>query len=98
RTPVVAPVTPDVSIIHAQRADRAGNVQLWGVLGVQREAILAARRSLVTVEEVVPELPPVPGAVVLPAWTVSAIAVAPGGAAPAYAQGFSRRDEDFYTE
>jgi glutaconate CoA-transferase subunit A len=96
--PVVAPIQPDVAIIHAQRADRAGNVQLWGVLGVQREAVLASRRSLVTVEEIVPELPRVPGAVVLPAWTITAVALAPGGSAPSYAQGFSHRNEDFYME
>ena len=62
----VPALNPDVSIVHAQRADRSGNVQLWGILGVQKEAVLAAKRSLVTVEEVVDELTPVPGAIVLP--------------------------------
>ncbi|GAB3803168.1 CoA transferase subunit A [Micromonospora zhanjiangensis] len=87
---------PDVTVVHAQRADRAGNVQMWGITGVQKEAVLAAHRSLVTVEEVVDELPPVPGQVVLPGWAVTAVAVVPGGAHPSYAQGFSHRDNDFY--
>jgi glutaconate CoA-transferase subunit A len=87
---------PDVTVIHAQRADRAGNVQLWGITGVQKEAVLAARRSVVTVEEIVDELSPRPGAVVLPAWTVSYVAAAPGGAHPSYALDYSVRDNDFY--
>jgi len=95
-TPVVAPIRPDVAIIHAQRADRAGNVQLWGVQGVQREAVLASRRSLVTVEEIVDELPSQPGAVMLPAWTVTRVLPVPGGTWPSYAQGFNHRDEEFY--
>jgi glutaconate CoA-transferase subunit A len=88
----------DVTIVHAQRADRAGNVQLWGILGIQKEAVLAARRSLVTVEEIVEELEPVPGAVVLPTWAVTAVAEAPGGAHPSYAQGYSERDNGYYRE
>src|SRR3982074_1294620 len=78
----VPALNPDVTIVHAQRADRAGNVQLWGIAGVQKEAVLAAKRSLVTVEEIVDALTPVPGAVVLPAWVLDAVAVAPRGAAP----------------
>jgi glutaconate CoA-transferase subunit A len=92
----VAALNPDVTVIHAQRADRAGNVQLWGLLGVQKEAVLAADRVLVTVEEVVDELSPVPGAITLPAWVVDAVAVVPGGAHPSYAAGYSSRDNDFY--
>ena len=92
----VPAINPDVAIVHAQRADRRGNVQLWGLTGVQKEAVLAARRSLVTVEEVVDRLDPVPGAVVLPDWVVSAVAVAPGGARPSYAQGYYDRDNDAY--
>src|SRR5689334_16549343 len=76
----VPALNPDVAVIHAQRADRKGNVQLWGITGVQKEAVLAARRSLVTVEEVVDVLEPHPGAIVLPTWVVTAVAVAPGGA------------------
>ncbi|MFD7658870.1 CoA transferase subunit A [Actinosynnema sp. NPDC059797] len=96
RLTAVPAVNPDVAIIHAQRADRAGNVQLWGLLGVQKEAVLAAARSLVTVEEVVDELTPVPGAVVLPSWAVTRVAEVPGGAHPSYAQGYSERDNDYY--
>jgi glutaconate CoA-transferase subunit A len=87
---------PDVGIVHAQRADRRGNVQLWGILGVQKEVVLAAARSIVTVEEVVEELEPRPGAIVLPSWTLDAVALAPGGAHPSYAHGFYERDNDFY--
>jgi len=92
----VPALRPDVTVIHAQRADRAGNVQMWGIVGVQKEAVLAARRSLVTVEEVVDTLEPRPGAVVLPTWAVTAVAVAPGGTHPSYADGYSVRDNDFY--
>ncbi|HLU32398.1 MAG TPA: CoA-transferase [Natronosporangium sp.] len=98
RLTAVAALRPDVTIIHAQRADRAGNVQLWGITGVQKEAVLAAQRSLVTVEEVVDELDPRPGAVVLPAWVVTAIAVVPGGARPSYAQGYYDRDNGYYQQ
>jgi glutaconate CoA-transferase subunit A len=93
----IAALNPDVSIVHAQRADREGNVQLWGITGVQKEAVLAASRSLVTVEEIVDELAPVPGAVVLPTWAVTAVAPAPRGAHPSYAQGYYERDNDYYT-
>jgi len=92
----VAAIRPDVAVIHAQRADRAGNVQLWGIAGVQKEAVLASQRSIVTVEEVVDDLEPRPGAVVLPAWTVSYVALVPGGAHPSYALGYSARDNDYY--
>jgi glutaconate CoA-transferase, subunit A len=88
----------DVAVVHAQRADRAGNVQLWGIIGIQKEAVLGARRSLVTVEEVVDELEPLPGAIVLPSWAVTAVAEVPGGAHPSYAQGYSDRDNDYYRE
>ena len=92
----VAALRPDVAVIHAQRADRTGNVQLWGITGVQREAVLASARSVVTVEEIVDELDPRPGAVVLPGWTVTFVARAPGGAHPSYALGYSVRDNDYY--
>ena len=87
---------PDVGIVHAQQADRRGNVQLWGITGVQKEVVLASARSLVTVEEVVDELELRPGGVVLPAWVVDAVALAPGGAHPSYAHGYYDRDNDFY--
>jgi glutaconate CoA-transferase subunit A len=86
----------DVAVVHAQRADRDGNVQLWGITGVQKEAVLAARRSLVTVEEVVDELDLRPDAMVLPSWTVSCVAAVPGGAHPSYAQGYYDRDNAYY--
>ena len=92
----VAALRPDVAVIHAQRADRTGNVQLWGITGVQREAVLASARSVITVEEIVDDLDPRPGAVVLPGWTVTFVARAPGGAHPSYALGYSARDNDYY--
>lgn len=93
----VPALRPDVAIVHAQRADRAGNVLIEGIVGVQKEAILAAARSLVTVEEVVDDLRPGgPNAVVLPAWAIDAIAVTPRGAEPSYAHGYYRRDNSSY--
>jgi glutaconate CoA-transferase subunit A len=92
----VPALNPDVGIVHAQRADRRGNVQIWGITGVQKEVVLASRRSLVTVEEIVDTLEPVPGAVVLPSWAVTAVAVAPRGAYPSYAQGYYDRDNSAY--
>jgi glutaconate CoA-transferase subunit A len=96
RLTAVAALRPDVAVIHAQRADRAGNVQFWGITGVQKEAVLASTRSVVTVEEIVEVLDPRPGAVVLPTWAVGYVALAPGGAHPSYALGYSVRDNDFY--
>jgi glutaconate CoA-transferase subunit A len=94
----VPAINPDVAVIHAQRADRKGNVQLWGITGVQKEAVLSSKRSLVTVEEVVDELEPRPGAVVLPTWVVTAVAEVPGGARPSYAAGYYDRDNTFYKD
>jgi glutaconate CoA-transferase, subunit A len=93
---VVPPLRPDVAIVHAQRADRDGNVQLWGIVGVQKEAVLAADRSLVTVEEVVERLDPRPDAIVLPSWAVTRVSVVPEGARPSYALGYYDRDNDAY--
>ena len=92
----VRALRPDVTIIHAQRADRMGNVQLWGITGVQKEAVLAADRALATVEELVDDLDHRPGDVVIPGWAVDLVAVAPGGAAPSYAHGYYERDNDAY--
>lgn len=89
-------VRPDVTVIHAQKADRRGNVLLWGILGVQKEAVLAAKRSIITVEEIVDDLEAPPNACVLPAWALSAVCPVPGGAYPSYAQGYSERDNRFY--
>ncbi len=96
RLAAVPALRPDVGIVHAQQADRKGNVQLWGITGVQKEAVLSSARSIVTVEELVEELVPRPGGIVLPAWVVDAVCVAPGGAHPSYAHGYYERDNDFY--
>jgi glutaconate CoA-transferase subunit A len=96
RLTAVAALNPDVAVIHAQQADRAGNVMLWGITGVQKEAVLASRRSIVTVEEIVDRLEPRPGSVVLPGWVVSAVAPVRNGAHPSYAHDYSVRDNAFY--
>src|SRR5712692_398360 len=87
---------PDVGIVHAQQADHQGNVQLWGILGVQKEVVLASSRSIVTVEEIVDELEPRPGGIVLPHWVIDTVCLAPHGAHPSYAHGYYDRDNDFY--
>jgi glutaconate CoA-transferase subunit A len=92
----VPAVNPDVTILHAQRADRHGNVAIDGIIGAAREAALAASKLLVTVEQVVDELPPAMNNVVLPHFTVTAVSHCPGGAWPSYAQGHYARDNDFY--
>ena len=92
----VPALRPDVAVVHAQQADRSGNVALWGIVGIQREAILSARRSIVTVEEVVDELAPHPHQIVLPSVALDAIAVVPGGAYPSYAHDYYPRDNAFY--
>jgi glutaconate CoA-transferase subunit A len=98
RVSAVKAINPDVAVIHAQQADRRGNVMLWGLAGVQKEAVLAAKRAIVTVEELVDELEPRPHSVFLPAWVLDAIVVLPGGAWPSYADGYSVRDNAFYSE
>jgi glutaconate CoA-transferase, subunit A len=110
-TPTIAPITcpftgeelmavpalnPDVAIIHAQQADRRGNVAIWGITGIQKEAVLSAERAIVTVEEVVDSFEPRPFQVVLPSVAVDAIAVEPNGAHPSYADGYYDRDNAFY--
>lgn len=92
----VPAINPDVTILHAQRADRRGNVAITGITGAAREAGLAATRLLVTVEEIVEELPPAMNDVVLPHFVVTAVSHCPGGAWPSYAQGHYARDNDFY--
>jgi glutaconate CoA-transferase, subunit A len=94
----VPAIRPDVGIVHAQRSDAAGNVQLWGISGVQKEVVLASSRSIVTVEEIVERLDPRPNAVFLPSWAITAVSVAPGGALPSYAHGYYDRDNAFYVE
>lgn len=92
----VPAVRPDVTVIHAQKADRKGNVLIWGIVGVQKEAVLAAKRSIVTVEEIVDRLDAPSNACVLPSWVVSAVCLVPRGAYPSYAQGYYERDNKFY--
>jgi len=94
----VPALNPDVSIIHAQQSDRAGNVLLRGIVGAQKEAALAARLLIVTVEEIVERLDTHMNSIVLPHWIVSAVAHAPRGAYPAYAQGYYARDNAFYQD
>ncbi|MCC2690365.1 MAG: 3-oxoadipate--succinyl-CoA transferase subunit [Rhizobiaceae bacterium] len=95
----VPALRPDVTFIHAQKASRRGDVLIEGIIGVQKEAVLAARRAVVTVEEVVDDFDGLhPNLTVLPAWTVTAIAVVPGGSHPSYAHGFYDRDNAAYLE
>lgn len=89
-------LTPDVTVLHAQQADREGNVLLRGIVGACREAAQAARTLVVTVEEVVDQLDAPMNAFVIPAWQVAAVAVVPGGAYPSYALGCYARDNAFY--
>lgn len=94
----VPAINPDVTVIHAQQADRRGNIGMWGITGVQREVALAADRLVVTVEEMVDDLEATgPNHVVLPHWTVDAIALVPEGSHPSYSMGYTERDNAFYT-
>jgi glutaconate CoA-transferase subunit A len=96
----VPPLRPDVAILHAQRADEDGNVQVWGLSGVQREAAFASRRVIVTVEEIVPReiVRADPNRTLVPGLVVSAVCPVPYGAHPSYAQGYYDRDTEFYVE
>jgi glutaconate CoA-transferase subunit A len=98
RLAAVAALRPDIAIVHAQQADRQGNIMIWGITGVQKEAILASASVLVTVEEIVDKLLPRPGAIQLPSYTIDLIALVPGGAWPSYASGYYDRDNDFYVK
>jgi len=98
RLAAVPALNPDVTILHAQRADRAGNVALQGIVGAMKEAAMAASRVIVTVEEIVDVLPPAMNAIVLPHWVVSAVVHCPGGAYPSYAHGYYTRDNAFYQQ
>lgn len=93
----VPAIRPDVAFIHAQKADRKGNVLVEGIVGIQKEAVLAAKRAVVTVEEVVDDFDDLhPNLCILPAWTVTAISVVPGGAHPSYTHGYYARDNAAY--
>jgi glutaconate CoA-transferase subunit A len=96
----VPALRPDVTVVHAQRADREGNAQVWGLLGVQKEAAFASKRVIVVAEELVPE--PViradPNRTLIPGIIVSAVVVEPWGAHPSFAQGYYDRDNGFYVQ
>src|SRR6187399_2177179 len=96
----VPPLKPDVTIVHAQRADSAGNTQVWGLLGCQKEAAFAADRLIVVVEELVDEsvIRADPNRTIIPGLIVDAVVVEPMGAHPSYAQGYYDRDNAFYLE
>ena len=94
----VPALNPDVTIVHAQRADADGNTQIWGLVGVQREAAFASERVIVVVEELVDEqlIRSDPNRTAIPGMVVDAVVVEPWGAHPSYAQGYYDRDNDFY--
>ena len=96
----VPALNPDVTIVHAQRADAQGNTQIWGLLGVQKEAAFASQRVIVVVEELVDEsvIRSDPNRTLIPAAIVNAVVVEPWGAHPSYAQGYYDRDNDFYLD
>ena len=96
RIATVPAINPDVTILHAQAADRRGNVLIQGIVGAQKEAALAASTLIVTVEEIVESLAAPMNAIVLPHWVVTAIAHVPMGAYPSYAHGYYARDNAFY--
>lgn len=95
---VVPPLHPDVAILHAQRADRQGNTQLWGLLGMQKEVAFAAKRVIVVVEEIVDEatIRADPNRTLIPGLIVDAVVLEPYGAHPSYVQGYYDRDNDSY--
>jgi glutaconate CoA-transferase, subunit A len=93
---LVAAINPDVCMLHAQQIDARGNVLIRGIVGAAKEAALAARQLLVTVEEQVDTLDAEMNALILPSWVVTAASVVPGGAYPSYAQGYYPRDNAFY--
>lgn len=97
---VVPPLNPDVAILHAQRADKNGNTQIWGLTGVQKEAAFASHRVIVVVEELVDEsvIRADPNRTLIPGLIVDAVVVEPFGAHPSYAQGYYDRDNTFYVE
>ena len=98
RLATVPALNPDVTIVHAQRADARGNAQIWGLLGVQKEAAFASRRVIVVVEELVDErvIRADPNRTLIPGLVVDAVVVEPWGAHPSYAQGYYDRDNEFY--
>lgn len=98
RLAAVPSIRPDVSIVHAQKADKNGNVLVEGIIGVQKEAVMAAKVSIVTVEEIVDTLDTHPNACVIPGWVITAVCRAPGGAKPSYTHGYYPRSNAFYKD
>jgi glutaconate CoA-transferase subunit A len=100
RLATVPALNPDVTIVHAQRADTQGNTQIWGLLGVQKEAAFASARVIVVVEELVDEqvIRADPNRTLIPGLAVDAVVVEPWGAHPSYAQGYYDRDNEFYVQ
>ncbi len=92
----VPAINPDVGVIHAQKSDPNGNIWINGITGVQKEVLLASKHSIVTVEEIVPEVSEKLGGMVIPSWVIDAVCVVPKGAYPSYASGYSIRDNNFY--
>lgn len=97
---VVPPINPDVTIVHAQRADQWGNIQMWGLTGLQAEAVFAADKAIVTVEEIVPDeiIRSDPNRTIIPSHAVSAVVQVPMGAHPSFTQGYYDRDNNFYRD
>lgn len=92
----VPALKPDVGVIHAQKCDTHGNIWINGITGVQKEVLLASKCSIVTVEEIVPQVSEKQGGMVVPSWVIDAVCVVPRGAYPSYASGYSVRDNNFY--
>ena len=97
---VVPPLNPDIAILHAQRADRQGNTQLWGLLGVQKEVAFASRKVIIVAEEIVDEavIRADPNRTLIPGLVVDAVVHVPYGAHPSYVQGYYDRDNAFYLQ
>ncbi len=96
----VPALNPDVAIVHVQRADKAGNAHVWGLMGVQKEAAFASRHTIVVAEEIVSEdvIRADPNRTLIPGMIVDAVVCEPFGCHPSYAQGYYDRDNDFYVE
>lgn len=92
----VGALNPDVTIIHAQQADQDGNVMLWGITGIQKEAVLSAKSVLITVEEIVETFTPRMNAIIIPSFVISAVCLSPKGAMPSYALDYYDRNNEAY--
>lgn len=95
---VVPPINPDVAIIQAQRADRSGNIQMWGLTGIQAEAVFSAKKAIAVVEEVVPDdvVRADPNRTIIPGLAIDAVVACPGSTHPSFSQGYTDRDNHFY--